>query len=47
MRMERSRAIWEAEIWRMAVQDQPGQTVHETISLKQPEENGLEVWLKR
>jgi hypothetical protein len=27
-------ATWEAEIWRIMVQDQPGQIVHKTPSLK-------------
>jgi hypothetical protein len=38
-------ATWEAG--KIEVQDQPGQIVHETPSLKQPEQNGLEVWLKQ
>jgi hypothetical protein len=35
--------MWEAEIWRIAVQGQPRQIVHEALSSKKME---LEVWLK-
>jgi hypothetical protein len=38
---------WEAEIRRIKVQDQPKQIVPETLSPKQPEQNGLEVWFKQ
>jgi hypothetical protein len=37
---------WEAEIRRMAVQDQPRKIVCKTPSPKYPEQNGLEGWLK-
>jgi hypothetical protein len=39
-------ATWEAEIRRLLVRGQPRQIVHETLSPKYPEQNGLEVWLK-
>jgi hypothetical protein len=39
-------ATWEAEIRRrIMVRGQPGQIVHETPSSKEPEQNGLELWL--
>jgi hypothetical protein len=37
----------ETEIGRIKVWGQPGQIVRETPSPKQPEQNGLEVWLKQ
>jgi hypothetical protein len=40
-------STWEAEIGRIGVRGQPGQIVHETLSPKYPEQNRLEVWLKR
>jgi hypothetical protein len=40
-------ATWDAEIRRILVQDQLGQIVCETPSPKQPEQNGLQVWLKQ
>jgi hypothetical protein len=39
-------ATWEAEIRRIRIQDKPRQIVHKIPSPKQPEENGLEVWIK-
>jgi hypothetical protein len=39
-------ATWEAETRRVAIQGQPGQIVCKNLSPKQPEQNGLEVWLK-
>jgi hypothetical protein len=39
-------ASWKAEIGRILVQGRLEQTVCETLSLKQPEQNGLEVWFK-
>jgi hypothetical protein len=37
-------ATWEAELQKTEVWGQPGQTVQGTLSPKQPEQNGLEVW---
>jgi hypothetical protein len=37
---------WEAEIWRIKVQGQSGKILHEAPSPKQPEQNGLVVWLR-
>jgi hypothetical protein len=39
-------ATWESENRRIAVQGKPVQVVYKTPSPKQPEKNGLEVWLK-
>jgi hypothetical protein len=39
-------ATWEAMIERNGVQDQLSQIVLKTQSPKEPEQNGLEVWLK-
>jgi hypothetical protein len=39
-------AAWEAEIRRLAVPGQPRHVIPETPSPKQPEQNGVEVWLK-
>jgi hypothetical protein len=39
-------AIQEAEIRRIAVQSQPGQVVHETLSQKYHHKKGLTEWLK-
>jgi hypothetical protein len=39
-------ATQEAEIRRITVQSQLGQTVHETLSGKNPSQNGLVKWLK-
>jgi hypothetical protein len=40
-------ATWEAGIRRIMIPGQPKQIVLETSQLqKQPEQNGLEVWLK-
>jgi hypothetical protein len=37
---------WEAEIRGIMLGDQPGQIILKTPSQKQPEQNGLEAWLK-
>jgi hypothetical protein len=39
-------AIWEAEIGRIQLLGQSGQIVFWTQSPKQPEQNGLEMWLR-
>jgi hypothetical protein len=40
-------ATWEAEIGKIVVRGQPRQIIHKTPFLKQPEQNGVEVWLKQ
>jgi hypothetical protein len=39
-------ATQKVEIRRISVQSQPGQTVHETLSQKNPSQKGLSGWLK-
>jgi hypothetical protein len=39
-------ATHEAEIRRIMVGSQPGQTVHKTLSRKNPSQKGLMEWLK-